>query len=425
MSAERRAAVSPTVARGAGIRELVVEQLVRTVFQPIVDLDTGAAIGYEALSRGPAGGGLESPAALFGAARRSGLSRELDWVCRACALRAALAAEIHPTQAIFINVEPSSLTREPPAWLSELAELGRSRLTIVHEITERAIAGAPAELLAVTARMREQGTLLAVDDVGVDPGSLALLPFLAPELIKLDIDVTRANGLSATARTATAVNAYAERSGAAVVAEGIETPAHRETALALGADLGQGWLFGRPGPLPPEAALAAPRPLKVGLRRDPGSVGTPFELLSALRPVRRAGKGLLLRMSAVIEEQARTEGDAVVLLSTFQEAGFFTAATRRRYRRLAEHAALVGALGVGLAGSPEPGVRGASLSRAESLRDEWDVCLVGPYIAAAFAARDLGDGGDDLARRFDFVISHDREHVINAAQSLMLRLTAG
>ena len=68
MSAERRAAVSPTVARGAGIRELVVEQLVRTVFQPIVDLDTGAAIGYEALSRGPAGGGLESPAALFGAA---------------------------------------------------------------------------------------------------------------------------------------------------------------------------------------------------------------------------------------------------------------------------------------------------------------------------------------------------------------------
>ncbi len=54
-------------------------------------------------------------------------------------------------------------------------------------------------------------------------------------------------------RPSIAVNAEAERSGAIVLAEGIETAQHLRTARAFGATLGQGWLFGRPGPLPPRA----------------------------------------------------------------------------------------------------------------------------------------------------------------------------
>jgi EAL domain-containing protein (putative c-di-GMP-specific phosphodiesterase class I) len=406
------------------VREIIGRQTIRTVFQPIVDLSTEAVLGYEALSRGPAGCALESPAALFGAASEAGLTIELDWVCRGLALRAALAAHVHRTRAIFINVEPTSLSRPTPEWLSDLTDIARSRLTTVLEITERATADAPAVLLAATERMRERGALLAIDDVGTDPASLALLPFLHPEVIKLDMDVTQTSRLSAMARTATAVNAYAERSGALVLAEGIETREHRETALALGADLGQGWLFGRPGPLPADAVLPPLRSLLANRRTDSEGAGTPFELLSAVRPVRRGTKGLLLRMSRGIEEQARTEGDSVVLLSTFQEASFFTDATRRRYRQLAKTSALVGALGVGLPNAPEPGVRGASLRPSEPLRGEWDVCLVGPYIAAAFAGRDLGDAGPDLERRFDFVITHDRDHVITATRALMRRLSA-
>ena len=423
MSVRSRTALVATVARVPGIRDVIRRQLVRTVFQPIVDLGTDGVVGYEALSRGPAGSALESPGALFGAASAAGLSTELDWVCRGSALRAALAADLHKSRAIFINVEPVSLARPEPVWLSDLIDTTRSRLTVVHEITERATANAPANLLAATARMRANGTLLAIDDVGTDPASLALLPFLAPELIKLDIDVTQTSLLSAMARTATAVNAYAERSGALVVAEGIETTRHRETALALGADLGQGWLFGRPGPLPADAGAPAPQPL-IASRPAPTNVGTPFELLSTVRPVRRGTKDLLLRMSRGIEEQARTEGDSVVLLSTFQDAHHFTTATRQRYRQLAETSALVGALGVGLPTTPEPGVHGAALRRNEPLRGEWDVCLVGPYIAAAFAGKDLGDTGPDLERRFEFVISHDRDHVIAATQALMIRLSA-
>src|SRR5665213_507809 len=104
MSVRSPSAVVPTVARDPGIRDVIRRQLVRAVFQPIVDLDTEAVVGYEALSRGPAGSALESPGALFGAASAAGLSTELDWVCRGSALRAALGADIHKSRAIFINV---------------------------------------------------------------------------------------------------------------------------------------------------------------------------------------------------------------------------------------------------------------------------------------------------------------------------------
>ena len=114
MSVRSRPALVASAARVPGVRDVIGRQLVRTVFQPIVDLGTDAVVGYEALSRGPAGSALESPGALFGAASAAGLSTELDWVCRGSALRAALAADLHKSRAIFINVEPASLSRPEP-----------------------------------------------------------------------------------------------------------------------------------------------------------------------------------------------------------------------------------------------------------------------------------------------------------------------
>jgi EAL domain-containing protein (putative c-di-GMP-specific phosphodiesterase class I) len=410
------------VAAELTVAEIIERRLMHTLFQPIVELRSNEIVGYEALVRGPEGSQFESPAALFGAAEAAGLDVELDWACRATALRAALVARVHPTRPVYINVGPASLTRPTPDWLAEIIEVASSQLTIVLEISERGITGAPSSLLAATARLRSQGALLALDDVGVDPRSLALLPFVDPEVVKLDLDVTQTRALGRTARMAAAVHAHAERSGARVLAEGIETSEHRDTALALGADLGQGWLFGHPEPLPAEAAEPISSAQLVSRRLDVRSAETPFEMLSMRRPTRPGTKELLLRMSRGIESQAAAEGEAMVLLSSFQEAEFFGPATRARYRRLAEHSALVGALGVGLDNTPEPGVRGASLWRSEPLRGEWNVCAVGPYLAAAFVARDLGDSGPDHLRRFDFIMTHDRELVIAATRALMVRL---
>ena len=62
---------------------------VRSVFQPIVDLDTGSVVAYEALARGPQGP-LEDPGRLFAAAREQGLLAELDEACRAAAFRSGV-----------------------------------------------------------------------------------------------------------------------------------------------------------------------------------------------------------------------------------------------------------------------------------------------------------------------------------------------
>jgi DICT domain-containing protein len=111
-------------------------------------------------------------------------------------------------------------------------------------------------------------------------------------------------------------------------------------------------------------------------------------------------------------------------LSSFQEARHFTPLTAARYARLARGAAVVGALGAGMASEPAPGVRGAHLADGEVLRGEWNVIVLDAHFAAAFTARDLGDDGEDEQRRFDFCMTYDRELVIAAARTLMERIAA-
>lgn len=291
------------------------------------------------------------------------------------------------------------------------------------EVTERSLTDRPAELLAAVDRLRGLGVGIALDDVGADPRSLALMPFLAPDVIKLDLRLVQENPSGQIAEIVHAVGAQAERTGALVLAEGIETEAHRQAALALGARYGQGWLFGRPATLARvEQAInnAIPRPQ----RRPPDHHQTPFEVVTQSQPTRRGNKRLLLALSMQIEAQASSLGPSAVVLSGFQESQYFSVATGLRYSALSNEAALVGALGIGLSDEPAPGVRGIALDRADSLRDEWDVIVIGTHFAMAFVARDLEDKCADMQRRFDFAITYDRDLAVEAARAMMGRLAA-
>jgi hypothetical protein len=81
------------------------------------------------------------------------------------------------------------------------------------------------------------------------------------------------------------------------------------------------------------------------------------------------------------------------------------------------------ALGQGFAEDPVPGVRGASLAADDPLCQEWDIAVLGPHYAGALVARDLGDDGPDAERRFEFVLTFDRELVVEVATSLISRLS--
>jgi EAL domain-containing protein (putative c-di-GMP-specific phosphodiesterase class I) len=403
------------------LRRILDAGLVRSVYQPIVDIDTEDVVGYEALARGPQGSTLERPDLLFATAHACGLVAELEWACRGAALKGAMAAGLRKT--LFINVEPSLLDTPMPADLAALFTRAADELELVVELTERALTDRPAEMLSRVDALRGPGVSIALDDVGADHRSLALMPFVRPEVIKLDLRLVQDNPSPGIAAIVHAVNAESERSGAVLLAEGVETEEHRAVARALGARYAQGWLFGRPADLPDEAREALPSPLAPRMKplEAPRS---PYKAVAARMRPRRGSKGLLLAISKHLEAQVAAQGESAMVLATFQEARHFTPRSAARYERLASHAALVGAIGVGLAGEPAPGVRGAALEVGDPLAGEWNVVVIAPHFAAAFVARDLGDADvPDMSRRFDFCLTYDRDLALEAARGLLARIT--
>ena len=408
--------------RPVSVFEILRAEAVSSVYQPIVDLGTRAVVAVEALARGPQGE-MHFPGSLFAAAAREGLSVQLEWACRAAAFRGALAGPLPSGVALFVNVESSQLGEVPPAAVQRLEDEVRNVVHVVLELTERDLAGRPAEVLRAVYAARARGWGIALDDVGADPASLALMPLIRPDVVKLDLALVQGRQTVEVARVASAVAAYAEESGAIVLAEGIETELHLERALVLGATLGQGWYFGRPGSLD---AVARKHCERLPLLRDqkPPSGSTPFERVARHLPTRVARKSQLLGMSHHLERQAVQLPAPPLLLAAFEHADFFTIPTRERYSQYAQRCTLVAAFGVGLDAEPAPGVRGAPLDPADPLAAEWTVVVLSPHFAAALIARDMGDGGPDQDRLFEFALTHDRRRVTAAARCLIERIVS-
>ena len=102
--------------------------------------------------RGPADSELERPDALFGRARADGRLGELDWACRAAAVRGALDAGLPRGLRLFVNMEPEALSVPCPDHLLELWSHARD-LDVVVEVTERALTSRPAETARLLASL--------------------------------------------------------------------------------------------------------------------------------------------------------------------------------------------------------------------------------------------------------------------------------
>ncbi|HLI60012.1 MAG TPA: EAL domain-containing protein [Solirubrobacteraceae bacterium] len=409
------------------LEAILARGAIRPIFQPIVSLDDDAVVAYEALARGPRGSALERPDRLFAAAKVAGLVTELDWLCRARAVEAALVSGLGRSAYLFLNCEPAAIGTACPERHAALWARARRELELVLEITERAVTSRPAELSRVVAEQRAAGRGIALDDLGADVRSLALLPFVEPDVIKLDLRLVQDRPSTEQAAIVSAVAAERERTGAAVLAEGVETREHVSIARALGASLGQGYLWGRPGPLPSVAPRPAPARERAWRRPSVAAAlatgRTPFEVVAAGCPTATTTKSLLLPMSHHLENRALQIGEGAVVLSAFQDARHFTPSTAIRYRLLHHGASLVAALAVGLDVEPVAGVRGASIGPDDPLAGEWSVLVVAPHFAGALVARDLGDAAEsEPDRRFAFATTYRRELVIAAARTLLERV---
>ena len=387
----------------------------KPVYQPIIDLATGEVIAAEALARWPELG--LTPEAAFRWAIQVGRLADLDEACRNAAIDDAIAHGLPPGFELFVNLEPSVLA---PDTASRLLARASGQAGVVVEITERAVLNRPAELLRAVHQLRTSGCAIALDDVGAVPDSLALLPFIAPDVVKLDISLVQRWPNVDQAAIYTTIAAYVERTGATVLTEGIETKTHLQQALALGATVGQGWYLGQAGDLgtltPPNRPLGLRQPLMA-------SPKSPFTLVES-RAVRIARKSLLLGFSQHLEHQGLALEIPPVVLGALQEARHFTVRTADRYSRLAIGCPIVAVLGLGIPPVPARGVRGVSLASDDPLCQEWVVAVVGAHYAGALIARDLGDSGREQDRRFAFTLTHDHTTVLAAARSLLERVTA-
>jgi EAL domain-containing protein (putative c-di-GMP-specific phosphodiesterase class I) len=403
------------------IDAVIDDRAVRTVFQPVVHLASGTVAGFEALSRGPAGSAFESPMYLLEAAKKAGRLGELDWLCRVHAMQAAADAELDPSLSWLINVEPAGLAIRCPPHLEPGLARARSELRVILEVVERDLGGYATELLHATDQARRDSWGVALDDVGAEEGSLALLPFLRPDVVKLDMSLVRGVPRKEAADITAAVRAYAERTGAVILAEGIETEEHEHLARVFGATYGQGYRYGRPGPLP--ASVPAPtRVIPLRQRLLPLDGRSPFTVLSTKTKPERAPKHSLLHICEHLEDKAAQDSHGSVLLASFQVRRFFSPAKRQRFLELSRSTALTVVLAEHLDTEDHPQFHAGPPRSGSPLAQEWVVIVVKPHYAAAFVARDCGDTGPDGDRRFDYIYTHDRDAVIAAARSYLQEL---
>ncbi len=399
------------------------QRAITTVYQPIVDLESREVLAYEALTRGPAGTALERPDLLFATARDCGMVRELDWVCRAKAMETAMRAGFGGGLTLFVNVEPDVVATRAPEDLILTLKNAERDLRVVLEVTERALLERPAELIHWLSWARERWWGVALDDVGATSESLALMPFVNPDVIKLDFRFIRQPTLTAEdLRVIEAVREHAGRTGATVLAEGIETAKDLQRARDLGATLAQGWFFGRPGALPQH--LRAPKAsvplLPAG---EPERSSGPWEVLTRYVPDHQSlPEAHARRLFAKIEQGAILSREAPLVLGSFPGTPGPWGTPEERLGRLRPAAAFCGAVGVGLDDVVTPRWHTTRLAGSEEMADEWSLAVIAPHHAEAIVAYDAGDRGPRGERLLDVVTTSNRQAVSRVAELLMRKL---
>ena len=223
-------------------------------YQPLVDLPSGALLGAEALVRLRGGTGeTVSPDAFLPVAERTGLILPLErWVIAAGLDTLAQWQRLGLPHRLSLNLSPSHLERGSLVedLLAHRDRTGVDLAGLTMEITESVLLRHEERAISEITRLREVGVTVALDDFGTGYSSLAWLSRIPIDEVKIDRSFI--TPLPHDPRIGLLVQGFVrmfQELGLRVVAEGIETVAQRDALLAMGCRRGQGWLFGRPGPL--------------------------------------------------------------------------------------------------------------------------------------------------------------------------------
>lgn len=234
--------------RRSELHKILRERSITTLFQPIFRMPQRTVVGYEALSRGPAGSYLEPAENLFGFTQRAGLLGEVEQLCveraLSCAHRLPLGATVFLNLS-FVGLE--HLESEGRSLAALVRQAGWSPREFVLEITERTFAESPELVRQRVRTLRQQGFRIAIDDMGTGYSSLNAVADLQPDYIKLDQLLVRDLAHEPIKRNlVSAITGFAHTSQALVIAEGVERQEEASVLQTLGVFLLQGFFLGYP-----------------------------------------------------------------------------------------------------------------------------------------------------------------------------------
>jgi EAL domain-containing protein (putative c-di-GMP-specific phosphodiesterase class I) len=241
---------------------MLAEGRIESWFQPIFRAGALELWGYECLMRGRAeDGSIVSPLTLLEWAQQEQLTFMLDRQVRELHLRRAGAAGLPADCHVLINFLPTSIYRPEfclRTTVRAAAQAGLQPGNIIFEVVETERVD-PTQLRTLLAYYRDKGFKVALDDVGSGYSGLAMMADLSPDLIKIDRElVSRAPGSAFHRDVCASLVKLAQDNGKLALAEGVETHDEWRLMTELGADLLQGFLFGRPHPDPAPHALVEP-----------------------------------------------------------------------------------------------------------------------------------------------------------------------
>jgi EAL domain-containing protein (putative c-di-GMP-specific phosphodiesterase class I) len=217
----------------AEIDDIIDHARFHTVFEPVIDLATGEAVGFEALTRFD---DLRAPDRRFADAHAVGLGSELEAACARAALVGARS--LSPGSWLSLNFSASTLIDGHAAEV-----VGGADREVVIEITEHS---AIENYAAVRRAIAGCGAVrVAVDDAGAGFASLRHILELRPDLIKLDIALVRDIDTDPARQALVAgLRHFAALTATSLIAEGVETAAEAAAIRRLGVAFAQGYLYG-------------------------------------------------------------------------------------------------------------------------------------------------------------------------------------
>ncbi len=233
-------------------------------YQPIVEINSGEPVGYEALIRWQhPERGLVYPDLFIGVAEDTGMIIEIGYwvIVQTCHQIKQDVLAGKPRRQFSINLSPKQF--RDPQLLENIRGIVRSadidaRLLEI-EVTESCVMDSVENAIATLRQFKKMGISVAIDDFGTGYSSLALLKNLPVNKLKIDMSFIR--DLASDTNDQKIVEgliSMAHKLQLKVVAEGVETQAQQQLLINYGCDLGQGYLFSQPAPMAQLPCLPGP-----------------------------------------------------------------------------------------------------------------------------------------------------------------------